>query len=71
MGPEAESNQRPLFGAFSKRFRLLTADLTAVRLRDPLLRLDIADASCTCLDWMTGTRLAVGLSNGKVSALKD
>ena len=30
----------------------------------PLLKLNLPDTSATCLDWMTGTRLVVGLSNG-------
>ena len=34
----------------------------------PLLRLDFPDASATCLDWITGSRLALGLSNGQLSA---
>ncbi|KAL7418307.1 hypothetical protein Q5752_006764 [Cryptotrichosporon argae] len=31
---------------------------------DPLVVLDTPDATATCLEWMTGTRLAVGLANG-------
>jgi len=36
----------------------------AVDTDTPLLKLDLPDANATCLDWMTGTRIVVGLSNG-------
>lgn len=32
----------------------------------PLLKLSVADATVTCLDWLGGTRLATGLSNGEL-----
>lgn len=38
--------------------------LIEVNMDTPLLKLNLPDASATCLDWMTGTRLVVGLSNG-------
>lgn len=42
-------------------------DCSIVRLQQPLLRLEVADAMCTCMDFMTGSKLAVGLSNGELS----
>ena len=36
-----------------------------VRTGEPLLRLGIPDAACSCIEWMTGSRIAVGLSNGE------
>ncbi|KAK8853096.1 hypothetical protein IAR55_003797 [Kwoniella newhampshirensis] len=38
-----------------------------LRLDEPLLRLEVPDASCMCFDWLTGTRIAAGLSNGHVA----
>ncbi|WWD19510.1 hypothetical protein CI109_103971 [Kwoniella shandongensis] len=38
-----------------------------LRLDEPLLRLEVPDASCMCFDWLTGTRIAVGLSNGHLA----
>ncbi|WVQ84912.1 hypothetical protein IAT38_007075 [Cryptococcus sp. DSM 104549] len=38
-----------------------------VKLGDPQLRLNIPDATCMCMDWVSGSRLAVGLSNGHVA----
>lgn len=34
----------------------------------PLLKISVPDASVTCIDWLGGTRLVTGLSNGKSSA---
>ncbi|WVW86023.1 hypothetical protein I302_108061 [Kwoniella bestiolae CBS 10118] len=38
-----------------------------VKMDKPLLRLEIPDAMAMCLDWITGTRIAVGLSNGHLA----
>ncbi|WWC94831.1 hypothetical protein V866_001681 [Kwoniella sp. B9012] len=38
-----------------------------IKMDEPLLRLEIPDAMAMCLDWMTGTRIAVGLSNGHLA----
>ncbi|ORY26711.1 hypothetical protein BCR39DRAFT_560442 [Naematelia encephala] len=35
-----------------------------IRLRKPLLRIEVDDAACTCFDYINGTRVAVGFSNG-------
>ncbi|RSH91739.1 hypothetical protein EHS25_009108 [Saitozyma podzolica] len=48
LGDWAEGSDKPLF----------------VRSETPLLRLEVADASCTTIDWVTGSKLAVGLSDG-------
>ncbi|KAF8316837.1 hypothetical protein DL93DRAFT_2056052 [Clavulina sp. PMI_390] len=37
-----------------------------VRLQNPLLRIELEDAVCTCLDWGNSEVLAVGCSNGNV-----
>lgn len=36
-----------------------------VHLEKPLLRLTIPDANCTTFDWLSGSRLAVGLDTGR------
>lgn len=37
-----------------------------VHLQKPLVRLTIPDANCTTFDWLSGSRLAVGLDTGKM-----
>jgi hypothetical protein len=32
----------------------------------PLLKLDVPDAMCCCLDWINGGRIVCGLSNGEL-----
>ena len=32
----------------------------------PMLRIEVDDATAMCLDWISGGRLAVGLSNGEL-----
>jgi hypothetical protein len=58
----------PFFVSNKDSFARGMADvrLPQVRLRQSLLKLDISDASCTCFDWVTATRLAVGLSDGEM-----
>lgn len=34
---------------------------------EPILKLNVADATITCIDWLGGTRLATGLSNGELA----
>lgn len=42
----------------------------AVRLKDPLIRIELEDAVCTCIDWANSEILAVGCSNGIQSQSK-
>lgn len=48
-------------------YRTLPNDglLTSVRAA-PLLRLSVADAACTCIDWLSGLRIVAGLSDGEL-----
>lgn len=32
---------------------------------EPMLRIEVDDATAMCLDWVSGQRLAVGFSNGE------
>lgn len=32
----------------------------------PLLKLDVADAACTTIEWINGSRIACGTSNGRI-----
>ncbi|EIW71800.1 hypothetical protein TREMEDRAFT_27087 [Tremella mesenterica DSM 1558] len=42
-------------------------ELISVRMKEPLLRIEVEDASCLCMDWLSGSRLVVGLSNGHIA----
>lgn len=38
--------------------------ISTVHVKEPLIRIELSDAACTCVDWANSERLAVGCSNG-------
>ncbi|WWC64454.1 uncharacterized protein I303_107064 [Kwoniella dejecticola CBS 10117] len=38
-----------------------------IKMDEPLLRLEIPDAMAMCVDWITGTKIAIGLSTGHLA----
>ncbi|WVR07791.1 hypothetical protein IAU60_004834 [Kwoniella sp. DSM 27419] len=38
-----------------------------LQMDQPLLRLEVSDTSAMCLDWLTASRVAVGLANGHIA----
>ena len=41
-------------------------EFVAGSVEKPLLKLDVPDAMCCCLDWINGGRIVCGLSNGEL-----
>lgn len=64
-GDKGKASDKPIFCEFWLFWvKGLRADCLQVNCLEPLLRVEVFDAAATCMDWFTGSKLAVGYSNG-------
>jgi hypothetical protein len=62
---------RPMYRELTEGEKACVAQLNNAVKLDAVLRLEMPDAAATCMDWVTGKKLAVGYSNGALTEERD